>query len=186
MHSTNLYRFCKKIWSLRVCNRYTYSYMPQDTYTKSSKHFEAWFTLTQDLHAIYTYSYWHLHAQHWPGSICVDILRIHNGTRSTMVITSTVALFSTWNVLAHGLPIPWALHIYGRKLLRAHHASKPPLLHRVMPYCHSITILLVWICLKPQTHFSNMYLKRTSKAWRKIIEGITLLIIAWQNLFTYC
>jgi len=92
--------------------------------------------------------------------------------------------FQYWNVLAHGFPIPWALHIYGRKLLRAHHASKPPLLHRVMPYCHSITILLVWICLKPQRHFSKMYLKRTSKAWRKIIKGITRLIIAWQNFFT--
>jgi hypothetical protein len=90
-----IYRFCNKIWSLRVCNRYTYGYMPQNTYTKSSKCFEAWFTLKQDLHAIYTYSYWHLHAQHWPGSICVDIVRIHNGTHSTMVITSTVALFST-------------------------------------------------------------------------------------------
>jgi hypothetical protein len=91
--------------------------------------------------------------------------------------------FQYWNVLAHGLPISWALHIYGTKLLRAHHASKPPLLHRVMPYCHGITVLVVWICLKPQRHFSKMYLKRTSKAWRKIIKGITL---AHNSLVRIC
>jgi len=40
MHSTNLYRFCKKVWSLRVYNIYTYSYMPQNIYTKLNKCFE--------------------------------------------------------------------------------------------------------------------------------------------------
>jgi hypothetical protein len=92
--------------------------------------------------------------------------------------------FQYWNVLAHGLPIPWALHIYSRKLLKAHHVNKSSLLHWVMAYCHGITVLVIWICLKPQRHFSNMYLKRTFKAWRKICTGITQLIIDWQNLFT--
>jgi len=92
--------------------------------------------------------------------------------------------FQYWNVLAHGSPIPWALHLCGSKLLKAHHTSKPPLLHGVMPYCHSITVLVIWICLKPQRHFSNIYLKNTSEAWRKIIKGITLLITAWKNLLS--
>ncbi len=116
------------------------------------------------------YSYWHLHAQHSPESICVYILRSHNGTGSTRVIASTMALFSTEMCLPMACPYHGrspSTYMVGNYWGPIHRAGKPRLLHRVMPYCHAITVLIVWICLKPQRHFSNMYVKRTSKAWRR-------------------